>query len=470
MKINFKELIASEWMSATLSSFIATVLGIIVTIGVAQYEDYKTNQEAKRQNILGALADIENGLSLMSTDSADIANCYNILIPAYEKYTKGESLTAEEMTFFFYSLPLTELSSFSPFVSEKMLDDFSMSSKADIQLMRKIHMSNEVWRKYVAERTKLKELLSQAKAEIASISYTKEDFDEQKVIRQLMESRAFQCLAQRLNFLFYEQMQNSGKDFFANQMEEMEWHRQLIIRLANISKEDISSFLEWQRKTVNDIVDDLERENVAARPRITFSTTMGDITIALYNESPKHRDNFLEQAKSGYYDSLLFHRVIPNYIVQTGDATSKYAKAGELIADESPEPTIEAEIIFPAQQHTRGMVAAAREPDDVNPEFRSSSHQFYIVLGRTYDNDSTLEADCRKMMERSRRPVDQLSYQIYKTNPCLPELDGTYTIFGEVEEGMDVIMAMQKVKCDKNNRPVKDIRILKTSIKLPEQK
>ena len=120
----------------------------------------------------------------------------------------------------------------------------------------------------------------------------------------------------------------------------------------------------------------------AKRPRVCLETSLGKIVIELFNETPRHRDNFLRLVREGYYDGLLFHRVIENFMIQTGDPNSRYAAPTDTLGDGGPGYTIPAEICLPALFHKRGAVAAAREPDEVNPERASSGSQFYIVWGR----------------------------------------------------------------------------------------
>ncbi|MDE6491412.1 MAG: peptidylprolyl isomerase, partial [Muribaculaceae bacterium] len=119
--------------------------------------------------------------------------------------------------------------------------------------------------------------------------------------------------------------------------------------------------------------------------KVEISTTMGDITIMLYGDTPKHRDNFVKLAKEGFYDGTLFHRVINEFMVQAGDPDSKTAKPGQHLGSGDPGYTIEAEIEYPAHFHKRGALAAARTADQVNPERRSSGSQFYIVTGKAYN-------------------------------------------------------------------------------------
>lgn len=198
---------------------------------------------------------------------------------------------------------------------------------------------------------------------------------------------------------------------------------------------------------------------------VLLETTMGNIRIALYDETPQHRDNFLKLTKMGSYDSLLFHRVIKDFMVQSGDIFSKNAKPGQLLGmgdyDYTQEPEFRLLKIF----HRRGVVAAAREGDEKNPERRSGASQFYIVWGKIYD-DRRLDYTQTKLDSITNGAV-QLTpemREVYKTIGGTPHLDGQYTVFGEVTEGLDLIEKMQLVETDKNDRPLEDIRILKATV------
>lgn len=198
---------------------------------------------------------------------------------------------------------------------------------------------------------------------------------------------------------------------------------------------------------------------------VLLKTDMGDIRIKLYNETPKHRDNFLKKVSEGFYDGLLFHRVITSFMIQTGDSASRHAAPGQLLGN-SPEPyTIPAEIRFPQLYHKRGAIGAAREGDDVNPERASSSSQFYIVYGRRM-NDFMLDQEQQRLDKATNGQV-KLTPEIrkaYYERGGTPHLDGQYTVFGEVVEGLKVVDAIQWVETDKNNRPLKDIHIIKATI------
>lgn len=198
---------------------------------------------------------------------------------------------------------------------------------------------------------------------------------------------------------------------------------------------------------------------------VLLETTMGNIRIALYDETPQHRDNFLKLTKMGSYDSLLFHRVIKDFMVQSGDIFSKNAKPGQLLGLGDYDYTQESEFRLPKIFHRRGVVAAAREGDEKNPERRSGASQFYIVWGKIYD-DRRLDYTQTKLDSITNGAV-QLTpemREVYKTIGGTPHLDGQYTVFGEVTEGLDLIEKMQLVETDKNDRPLEDIRILKATV------
>ncbi|MCQ2295742.1 MAG: peptidylprolyl isomerase [Bacteroidales bacterium] len=197
---------------------------------------------------------------------------------------------------------------------------------------------------------------------------------------------------------------------------------------------------------------------------VTINTTEGPITVALYNDTPLHRDNFVQQAEAGYFDSTLFHRVIRDFMIQGGDPTSKQAKPGQFIGNEGPEPTVPAEFRYPTHFHKRGALAAARESDDVNPKRESSGYQFYIVCGRTLPTDSLLDMADSRMYAYSGQHITPALREYYRNNPGTPHLDASYTIFGEVIDGMDIVEKIQTAPTDSNDRPLTDVRILGTTI------
>ena len=245
------------------------------------------------------------------------------------------------------------------------------------------------------------------------------------------------------------------------------------------------------------------------RTLVKLETTMGNITVALYNETPKHRDNFIKLVKEGVYDSTLFHRVIKQFMIQAGDPDSKNASDTAMLGSGDVGYTIPAEF-NPKFFHKKGVLAAARQGDDVNPEKASSGCQFYIVTGRKFtepqllgmenkineqreealfdslarqhmkeiykmrkagDNagllelQDTLEAQARELAdkeEKFRFTPEQI--KAYSTIGRAPHLDGSYTVFGEVTEGMEVVDNIEIAKTNRADRPIENIRILKASI------
>ena len=245
------------------------------------------------------------------------------------------------------------------------------------------------------------------------------------------------------------------------------------------------------------------------RTLVKLETTMGNITVALYNETPKHRDNFIKLVKEGVYDSTLFHRVIKQFMIQAGDPDSKNASDTAMLGSGDVGYTIPAEF-NPKFFHKKGVLAAARQGDDVNPEKASSGCQFYIVTGRKFtepqllgmenkineqreealfdslarqhmkeiykmrkagDNagllelQDTLEAQARELAdkeEKFRFTPEQI--KAYSTIGGAPHLDGSYTVFGDVTEGMEVVDNIEIAKTNRADRPIENIRILKASI------
>ena len=242
---------------------------------------------------------------------------------------------------------------------------------------------------------------------------------------------------------------------------------------------------------------------------VDIKTSVGDIRIRLYGETPKHRDNFVKLVKKGVYDGVLFHRVINKFMIQTGDPDSKGAPAGKMLGSGGPGYDIEAEIKYPKFFHKRGALAAARQGDEVNPERRSSGSQFYIVTGRVYNASQLTQMEKQLQMqqqqtifnglamqyrdsimnmrrnrdqaglqalqdelvakteaEAAKNPVKftQEQIQAYSTVGGTPHLDGTYTVFGEVVEGMDVVAKIEMTPTGAQDRPQEDIKIISMTI------
>lgn len=239
--------------------------------------------------------------------------------------------------------------------------------------------------------------------------------------------------------------------------------------------------------------------------RVMLHTSMGDMEIELFNDTPIHRDNFLKLVNEHYYDSLLFHRVISQFMIQCGDPNSKGAAAGKMLGNGGPGYTLEAEIVYPAHFHQKGALAAARLGDRVNPDRKSSGSQFFIVQGQTYNDEMLAQVEQRltqtKQQQAGMKAVahytDSLKYyattrdslrwvtlrdkavkeaelaasqvvpvaipvsqrDIYKTVGGAPHLDGDYTVFGQVVKGLEVIDAIAALPVDNNNRPLTDVKM-----------
>jgi len=183
--------------------------------------------------------------------------------------------------------------------------------------------------------------------------------------------------------------------------------------------------------------------------KFVIHTDYGDMKGFLYNETPKHRDNFKKLVEQGFYDSLLFHRVISGFMIQGGDPVSKNAKAGQPLGAGGPGYTVPAEF-NPALIHKKGALSAARQGDQVNPQKASSGSQFYIVQGKKQSPSSLVQ---------SPRKYNEAQMQTYETIGGTPFLDGSYTVFGEISEGLDVIDKIAAVQKDASDRPVQDVKM-----------
>lgn len=209
----------------------------------------------------------------------------------------------------------------------------------------------------------------------------------------------------------------------------------------------------------------LAQAQTDTRREVELVTDSGTIRIALYNETPLHRDNFLKHVQNGDYNGVLFHRVIKNFMVQAGDLASKTAKVGQMLGDTPEAYSIPAEICFPKLYHKRGALAAAREGDNVNPERASSSTQFYIVWGQKFSDQQLEWAQSRidKYTDGKAKLTPELC-ETYKTLGGTPHLDGSYTVFGEVLEGLEIVEKIQYAATDDNDRPINDIRIVTAKV------
>lgn len=200
---------------------------------------------------------------------------------------------------------------------------------------------------------------------------------------------------------------------------------------------------------------------------VRITTSEGDITVKLYDDTPKHKANFLKLVEDKTYEGLLFHRVIKNFMVQAGDPESRNADSLKMLGGGTLGYTIPAEIVFPKYYHKRGALAAARTGDQVNPNRESSSSQFYIVTGKNV-TDTDLDR-VERYLNNSLAPKEPIKYSQeqrnhYKTFGGTPHLDGTYTVFGEVVEGFDVLDKIQNQPTSANDRPKKNVVILKMKV------
>lgn len=201
---------------------------------------------------------------------------------------------------------------------------------------------------------------------------------------------------------------------------------------------------------------------------IEFKTTMGDFRVRLFSDTPIHSQHFAQLVREGYYDGLLFHRVIRNFMIQAGDSTSRTAKPNQPLGEADRNYTLAPEFRTPLHYHHRGALAAARESDDVNPERRSSATQFYVVWGKRWTPNEL--ANVREHVDAETGAngliTDNMALDYY-TRGGSPHLDGQYTVFGEVSTGLEIIDKIQKVNTDRNDRPRVDVRILSARILPP---
>ena len=249
----------------------------------------------------------------------------------------------------------------------------------------------------------------------------------------------------------------------------------------------------------------MEKETV-----LKIETSMGDIKVKLYNETPKHRDNFIKLAKDGTYNGTLFHRVIKDCMVQAGDPESKNAPKGKMLGSGDVGYTVPAEFVYPKYFHKKGALSAARQGDEVNPKKESSGCQFYIVTGKVFNDSTLLNMEQQKNQNKVTEAFNALAQkhmkEIYKMRKAndqdglyalqdtlfiqaeaeaakqpdfhftpeqikayttvggTPHLDGEYTVFGEVVEGMDIVDKIQQVKTDRSDRPEEDVKIINVSV------
>lgn len=243
---------------------------------------------------------------------------------------------------------------------------------------------------------------------------------------------------------------------------------------------------------------------------VLIETSLGKIKIKLYNETPKHRDNFIKLVKEGFYTDLLFHRVIKDFMIQGGDPQSKNAPANKSLGAGDVGYTLPAEFVYPQYFHKKGALSAARKGDQVNPKKESSGCQYYIVTGKVYNEEQlkqmekqlsnkvvekyfyelaephmdevkymqqqgdrngllrlqdTLIAEARKLVEKKGGfQFTEEQKKAYSTIGGTPHLDNDYTVFGEVVEGLEVIDKIQQVKTNTQDRPIEDVKMLSATM------
>ncbi len=237
--------------------------------------------------------------------------------------------------------------------------------------------------------------------------------------------------------------------------------------------------------------------------KIRIKTTEGEIVVRLYDETPKHRDNFIKLVKDGFFDGTLFHRVIKDFMIQGGDPDSKGAPKGKMLGTGGPGYTIPAEFVYPKLFHKRGALSAARLGDEINPERESSGSQFYIVWGKMYKPQELKQMERQlgmqqqqtifnqlakehreeimnfrrnrdraglqqlqdKLVEETQKKINEIGapkftdeqVKAYTSVGGTPFLDDQYTVFGEVEEGLDVVEKIQNVETLRGDRPKEDV-------------
>ncbi len=201
------------------------------------------------------------------------------------------------------------------------------------------------------------------------------------------------------------------------------------------------------------------------RTEVLLQTSMGNVRIQLYNETPKHRDNFLKIINSKQMDGMLFHRVVKDFMIQTGDPDSRKAKPGQVLGNHQIGKDFPAEIIYPQFFHKRGALAAARQPDNENPDKKSSGSQFYIVWGKKFsEHQLNFYQSVIDTVTNFKVKFTPEIRKVYQEVGGTPFLDGQYTVFGEVTEGLEVIDRIQQVEVDAWSRPKEDVKIIKAYV------
>ncbi len=210
------------------------------------------------------------------------------------------------------------------------------------------------------------------------------------------------------------------------------------------------------------------KRDAIGHTEVVLETSMGKITLRLYDDTPLHRDNFVRMARMGAYDGILWNRVVEGSTIQSGDPLLR-ADGGEPAVDPAlADKTIRAEIHYPRHFHKPGALAMERQPDDVNPARESSATQFYIVTGKVYSIGKLAELH-QYMMDTDTLhtipPIPAPLKKVYTTRGGAPHLDGAYTVFGEVVDGMKVVEAIGKVPCDEHERPTRPVVLERVTVR-----
>lgn len=282
-----------------------------------------------------------------------------------------------------------------------------------------------------------------------------------------------------------------------------------LILIASIAAGALAITRKKAKNRMNDKNTELTANLKPGEALVKIETSEGPVTVLLFGDTPAHRDNFLRLCSEGYYDGVLFHRVINQFMIQTGDPESRNAAPGKHLGAGGPDYTLPAEIHFPQHAHIRGALAAARQGDQVNPERRSSGSQFYIVTGKVFSDSAITQMERQMQMMHTREIFDNLAREnrekimelrrnrdqaglsslqdtliaqaeqqaalapvtytqeqraAYADKGGSPHLDGQYTVFGQVMDGWDVIAKIESAPTDRNDRPTSDIKILSTTI------
>ena len=211
-----------------------------------------------------------------------------------------------------------------------------------------------------------------------------------------------------------------------------------------------------------------DERDVIGKTEVVIETSRGDITVRLYDDTPLHRDNFIKMIEAGVYEDIIWNRIVPGATIQSGEPSQKAGGAEPTVDPEKYRHRLPAEILYPRHFHKAGALAMCRQPDSINVNRESSGTHFYIVAGKTYTMGSLAETwQSRRDTEPGFKLPALSAYQkqVYTTKGGCPLLDGDYTIFGEVVDGMLVVESINKVPIDAKEHPLKEVTIKRVRIK-----